>query len=261
MNRLFIFTSVFLISFSNAFPQSHILKDKLAELPDIQITQKENINFKEFYEVIVTQPLDHSQPFGNKFQQRILIGFNDFNAANVMSTDGYGVGYALSPGYTEELSKKTGANLFVVEHRFFGKSVPDKPDWEFLTVKQAADDYHAVKILFDKYFTGKWISTGISKGGQAALAYKLYYPEDVVATVVYGTAVKNKQTIPTDSILSGLSQNAYEKKLVELQLFSFKNKKTLLPLFNDYVSKRGLVFKPLDTETIFDYLLLEMPFS
>ncbi|MGZ4118920.1 MAG: S28 family serine protease, partial [Bacteroidia bacterium] len=113
MNRLFIFTSVFLISFSNAFPQSHILKDKLAELPDIQITQKENINFKEFYEVIVTQPLDHSQPFGNKFQQRILIGFNDFNAANVMSTDGYGVGYALSPGYTEELSKKTGANLFV----------------------------------------------------------------------------------------------------------------------------------------------------
>ena len=62
---------------------------------------------------------------------------------------------------------------------FFGKSIPDSMKWEYLTVEQAAADLHTINQLFRKIYKGKWISTGISKGGQTTLYFKYFYPEDV----------------------------------------------------------------------------------
>lgn len=178
-----------------------------------------------------------------------------------MVTDGYAIDYASKSGYSNELAKKLKANIVVVEHRFFGKSTPDSIDWTLLTMKQAADDYHFIKTMLDKILTGKWLSTGISKGGQAALSYKMFYPNDISATVVYGTAIKSRQTVFTDTLLSNLSRTACGKKISELQYYLFKHKNTLLPYFTDLTSQKNLDFTPLDDETVLDYLLLELPFS
>jgi hypothetical protein len=55
-------------------------------------------------------------------------------------TEGYGA-YGNRAG---ELTRLLGANQIIVEHRFFGKSVPSPVNWADLTVRQSADDLHAV---------------------------------------------------------------------------------------------------------------------
>ncbi len=239
--------------------EAQSLSSRLSAIPGIQFMARPNTFFKEYYEVVLSQPVDHTNPSGKKFRQRIFIGFRDFTAPVVFQPDGYSAGYASMPGYyPSELSKELNANQVLVEHRFFSQSVPDTLDWNFLTVWQAADDYHAIKLMLDTILTGKWLSTGISKGGQAALAYKMVYPDDVVATVLYGTAVKDSPFTAADSMLRELSQTPCGKKLSQLQLFAFRNKQELLPLFR---ANSHRDFTPLDPETVFDYMLLELPFS
>ncbi|OFY84928.1 MAG: hypothetical protein A3F72_18270 [Bacteroidetes bacterium RIFCSPLOWO2_12_FULL_35_15] len=252
---------IFLIAnFITTYSQTNTFQDKFSKSFDFIIVPKTTIHFKEFYEITIRQSIDHSNP-KKKFDQRIYIGFQDFNAPNVIATEGYAIDYASKPDYSNELSTELKANLIVIEHRFFGKSIPDSLDWNVLTVKQTAEDYHFIKTMLDTILKGKWISTGISKGGQAALSYKMYYAKDVAATVVYGAAVKNKQTVTSDTLLFNLSQTSCGKKLSELQYFLFKHKNILLPYFSEYTSQKKYDFKPLDNESLFDYLLLELPFS
>ncbi|MFY9309233.1 MAG: S28 family serine protease [Bacteroidia bacterium] len=263
MNRYIVkkgLVVLFALCFFKTFSQTSIFQDKFSKLFDCTITPKTNINFKEYYEITIRQSVDHSNP-KSRFNQRIYIGFQNFNAATVMVTDGYAIDYASRSDYTNELAKELRANIVVIEHRFFGKSVPDSMDWKLLTVKQAADDYHFIKSILEKLLTGKWLCTGISKGGQAALSYKMYYPEDMTGAVVYGTAVKSKQVAFTDSILSDLSQTTPGKKIGGLQHYLFKHKTSLLPYFVTFCEQKNFDFSPLDHETVFDFLLLELPFS
>lgn len=253
---LVLFSTTFLAIFS----QTNTFQDKFSKLFDSSIIPKTNANFKEYYEITVKQTLDHSDP-KSIFNQRIYLGFQDFNAPTIIVTDGYAIDYASKSDYSNELAKELNANIVVVEHRYFGKSVPDSLDWSLLTMKQAADDYHFIKSTLDKILTGKWISTGISKGGQAALSYKMFYPKDICASVTYGAAIKSKQTVFTDTILSNLSQTSCGKRINDLQDYLFRHKSILLPFFSDYASQKSYDFAPLDNETVFDYLLLELPFS
>lgn len=255
------FLIVFLVAASfHLFSQNNSLQQRLTALPGLKVTPIPNSNFKEYYEVFVSQNSDHTKP-GKTFGQRLYLGINNPKSPVVMETDGYAINYASKPNYTNELTTELNANLLVVEHRFTGKSLPDTANLNDLTLQQAAGDYHYLKQLLDTILTGTWISTGISKGGQAALAYKLYYPKDVAATVVYGAAVKNKQSVYTDVLLSNLSKSSCGKKINELQLYLFKNKKTLLPVFSAYAKEKGYNFQLLDDEKVFDYLLLELPYS
>lgn len=211
-----ILSVLLILSLVTTFAQTNTFQNKFSKLFDYSITPKSNIYFKEYYEITIRQSVDHSNP-KNKFNQRIYIGFQDFNAPTVIVTDGYAIEYASKSDFSNELTKELKANIVIVEHRFFGKSVPDSINWENLTMKQAADDNHFIKTILDKILTGKWISTGISKGGQAALSYKMFYPKDIVAVVAYGAAIKSKQTIFADTILSNLSKTTCGKKITNLQ--------------------------------------------
>jgi hypothetical protein len=240
--------------------QVSALQKKLSALPGVQLLAIPNQNFREYFQLTFTQAPDHAKPAGKKFQQRIFLGVQDLKAPVVFQTEGYAADYAVT-NYTNELAKELNANLIVVEHRFMGASLPDSLNWNLLTLKQAAGDYHAIKELLDDVLTGKWISTGISKGGQAALAYKLFYPRDVIAVVAYGAAVKNKQSVSTDSVLKDLAITDAGKKIKSFQLFAFRNKKQLLPLVIAHCALKQYNLKPLDPETVLDYLLLELPYA
>jgi hypothetical protein len=245
-------------AFISSFSQS--LQTRLEALPGLKVARVVNYNYKEYYEITVTQYQDHSNK-SKPFLQRAYLGINNIKSSLVIETDGYTINYAAQPDYNNEIAAGMNANLLVVEHRFSGKSIPDTLTFDNLTLRQASGDYHHIKQLLDTILTGAWVSTGISKGGQAALAWKLYYPKDISATVVYGAAIKNKQTVYTDEVLADLSKTTCGEKITELQMYLFKNKKTMLPVFFAYAKTKGYNFQLLDDEKVFDYLLLELPYS
>ena len=259
MKRQYI--TLTLILFSLTFSSfSQTIQSRLTAIPEIKVTPISNSHYKEYYEITVTQYQDHTTQ-SKPFSQRVYLGINNVKSPVVIETDGYAIDYASKPEYTNELASGLNGNLLVVEHRFTGKSIPDTLIFDYLTLRQAAGDYHHIKQLLDTILTDAWISTGISKGGQAALAWKLYYPKDVSATVVYGTAVKNKQSVYTDEVLSDLSKTPCGKNINDLQTYLFKNKKVMLGYFSEYARQKGYNFKLLGDEKVFDYLLLELPYS
>jgi len=68
-----------------------------------------------------------------------------------------------------ELSEMLGANQLDVEHRFYGESIPEDFDWQYLTIEQATADYHHINDIFNTFYSKSWVSTGISKGGQTSI--------------------------------------------------------------------------------------------
>ncbi len=96
-------------------------------------------------------------------------------------------GYDSFGFYESEVSSDYGANSMSVEHRFQGTSVPAPAQWDWtaLTIRNAAQDLHAVISTFRRFYRQHWVSTGASKGGVTALYHRYFFPTDVNGTVAY----------------------------------------------------------------------------
>ncbi|MBN8695266.1 MAG: hypothetical protein J0L87_01945 [Bacteroidetes bacterium] len=228
----------------------------LNTIKGISFVKKPNNQFKEYYEVWVDQKLDHSNTESKSFKQRLFIGINNTAAPTVMETEGYAISNTSLPSFMN------GCNYISVEHRYFGRSQPDSLNWDHLTIQQAASDLHHIRMLFGQVFTGKWMTTGISKGGQTALAYKVFFPEDVDATLAYVTPIKNSAN---DSRLlhffQSISETSCGKKVLAFQKLGFRNKAALLNEFEDYIKEKKYTFSGMAHEKVLEYLLLEYPFA
>jgi hypothetical protein len=232
------------------------IKSELESIKGITIKEIKNPEFKECFEIMVEQPLDHFNPTSETFKQQIILGFNNIKAPMVMFTEGYVLGQVVKPGFIKE------CNVIDVEHRYFGKSKPDSLNWHFLTIKQAAYDLHHIRELFGKVFKGKWMTTGSSKSGQTALAYKMFFPKEADATVAYVTPIKknlNDSRI-TEYLKSELNTEC-GKRVRSFQAFTFRNKKELVREFEKYAADKKYSFNRIGTEKAFEYLLLEYPFA
>lgn len=249
-----IFYIILLLPFA-IFAQGTI-NVQLQSVKGITITKKENTGFKEYYEIMVDQPVDHFNSINKVFKQRIFVGFNNIEAPTVMETEGYAIGNVSKPNFIKD------CNLISVEHRYFGKSLPDSLDWKYLTIKQAAYDLHHIRELFGQIFKGKWMTTGISKGGQTAVAYKMFFPKDADASIAYVTPIKNSiNDKRIETYLKTVSKTECGKKVFSFQKFALRNKTELLKEFDKYVLSKGYVFSKMKNETVFEYLLLEYPFA
>jgi len=236
-------------------------KERLEQIPGAIVRELSNGNFKEYYEVLLAQPIDHTNPYSKLFRQRIIVGINSIDSAVVMDTEGYASSYPLLTVYKHELAALLNANLVLVEHRYFGHSVPDSMDYKFLTTRQAAEDVHRVKLALSSVLKGKWISTGISKGGQASLAHRIYYPADVELTIVYGTAVKKAlHENKIDSMLNVLSETECGKKLEKFQWDLLDHKPELIQRLKQDEKMNDMSFG-MDAETVLEYMILELPFA
>ncbi len=181
MKKILIFVFVLFISFQS-FAQE--LKEYLQSISEISnITKIRHSNaFTEAYSFYFTQALDHKQDAGeitDEFTQKIMIYYVGKDNPTVVNLEGY----KIWGNYTEELTHLLDANQITIEHRFFGHSVPSKLDWSKLTVWQAATDQHLVLQALKPFFNGKFVSTGISKGGQTTIFHRYLYPDDVDASV------------------------------------------------------------------------------
>ena len=252
---------VLLSASTSSFAQT-VLEQKISAISAIkEIRPLETSEFSEKYVTYFTQPLDHRHPEKGSFRQRVIVSHAGFDRPTVIVTEGYGAAYALRPQYREELSKLLNANMIFVENRYFLESTPEPKDWQYLTAENSADDLHAITTAFKSIYPGKWIATGISKGGQTTLLYRTFYPDDVdisvpyVAPLCYG--VEDGRHEP---FLHKVSTPENRKKIEDFQLEALKRKATLLPRFEKYCTEKNYSFRA-PIEEIYDYSVLEYSFA
>ena len=252
---------VLLSASASSFAQT-VLEQKINAISAIkEIRPLETSEFSEKYVTYFTQPLDHRHPEKGSFRQRVIVSHVGFDRPTVIVTEGYGAAYALRSQYREELSKLLNANMIFVEYRYFLESTPEPKDWQYLTAENSADDLHAITTAFKNIYPGKWIATGISKGGQTTLLYRTFYPDDVdisvpyVAPLCYG--VEDGRHEP---FLHKVSTPENRKIIEDFQLEALKRKATLLPRFEKYCTEKNYSFRA-PIEEIYDYSVLEYSFA
>lgn len=250
--------------------------EKLKALPGVvsAVQVDDQAGFEGRYIVMMTQPLSHKDPSKGTFTQRVIVMNRGANRPTLLVTEGYGAGYAAGPRYNNELSTYFLTNIVFVEHRYFGESMPkatdvkDKNsiiykgiDWQYLIDRDAMADLHAVTTAFKALYPKKWISTGISKGGETCMEYRSYYPEDVDISVPYVGPVCNAVIDGRhEPFLRNVGTAQQRQTIEKYQIELLKRKQALLPDFQKYCNQKKLSFYiPIDQ--VYDYCVLEYSFS
>lgn len=253
----FIFCLMVLTSFSQSDKQR--LERELFNLPNVSFTDvsREGDPYLT-YDLMVKQPLDHQHPGKGSFRQWVRLRHVGFGQPNVIETNGYEMNRR-----GNEVQQILDANNISVEYRFFGKSVPDSMQWEYLTVEEATADLHAINQLFRQIYSGKWISTGISKGGQTTLYYKYYYPEDVDVAIPYVAPIDdNLEDTRIYTFLDTIGSQECRNKIYEFQKFLLINEEKAVENLKWYSKGAGLKFSYVgNVSKAFELAVLEYPFS
>lgn len=235
------------------------LENKLTQLfPDSEITKIKDLEgFTESYQLVLNEPLDHKNPKKGTFKHYIYLSHLDFNNPMVIETEGYAARYTKT-----ELSTLLNANQVIVEYRFYGKSRPNPIPWEYLTNDQAVADYHAIVTKLKQLYTGKWISTGISKGGETTLIYKSKYPKDVAIAVPYVAPLIDTQEDPRiQQHLATVGTAECREKIIEFQRALLENRSALLNEIKVYADAKKMIFTEVSMDEALEYSALEFPFS
>jgi hypothetical protein len=238
------------------------LKGKLEQLKDIsRVEELTSEHYSEKYLVRITQPVDHRHPEHGSFTQRVVVCHVGADRPTIIVTEGYGGNYALSPRYQDELSRLLEANVVFVEHRYFLESVPDSTDWNCLTAENSAYDLHHVTTTFRALYPGKWISTGISKGGQTTLIYRTFFPDDVHFSVPYVAPLcRGVEDGRHEGFLRKAGTKAERRKIETFQMEVLKRKEEMLPLLENFCREKELTFR-IPLAEVLDYCVLEYSFA
>lgn len=156
---------------------------QLKAIPGMQVTEKDSTlpGYRWFW-LDYKQPVDHRNPRGQWFEQRIMLQHKASDRPMVLYTSGYNTPEVM---FTSEPTALVDGNQISVEYRYFTPSRPEPTDWTKDTIWQAATDEHRLIGALKTIYKGKWISTGASKGGMTAVYHKRFYPRDVDGSVVY----------------------------------------------------------------------------
>lgn len=253
-------------------PQKLEKFSQISGIKELKVDEKMQNPFKEKYVMFFEQPIDHSNPAKGTYKQRVVVAVADYNAPTVIVTEGYGAAYGLNPRYREEISRMFNTNLVVVEHRYFLESIPfmqDDPnitpetlDWSYMTAINHAADLHNVNQTLRNVFTGKWLATGISKGGQTTMFYTAYYPEDVDVSVPYvGPLCKGAEDGRHEPFLAEYVGTPEDReKIYNFQVEFLKRRATIKPMFEELSKKDNLTYK-IGMDAVYDYCVLEFPFA
>lgn len=245
----------------NPPPEPADLLVRLNSLPGVAATEidppSESFHTRAF-EIEVAQPIDHNNPASGTFNQRVYLSHFDEDAPMVMRTSGY----AEWRNRVGEVCGILTANQLHISHRYMGTSIPYPVDWQYLTVAQAAADHHRIVELFKEIYTGQWVSTGRSKGGQAALFHRRFYPDDVaitiamVAPIVFDTEDTRFETYLSEVV----SDEACREKIRQFQTLCLQERDNLLPYLDYYADTSSLTFS-MSMDSVLEFSVLEFPFA
>ncbi|QSQ22046.1 hypothetical protein JY651_44060 [Pyxidicoccus parkwayensis] len=185
-------------------------------------------------------PADHARPLGEHFQLRMMLLHRSAQAPMVLASEGYMLGGI----YQAEPTALLGANQLLLEHRFLGASRPASNDLGLLTIEQAAGDYHRVIQAFKPMYPGRWLTTGSSKGGMAAVFHRYFHPDDVDATVAYvapsSHGLRDERYVP---FLERVGDADCRAKLEAFQQDVLRRRDELLPLVEALGTTLGTGFE------------------
>ena len=139
----------------------------------------------------IRQEIDHNDPSKGYFYQRAFLSHKGYDNPTAIITNGYGK----PRNNITEVAELLEANQINVEHRYFLESSPDSLDYDYLNFEQITADLHKINQLFRKIYDGKWISTGISKGGTTTIFYRYFYPNDVDVSIPYVAPVNHSNCL------------------------------------------------------------------
>ncbi|OYT12777.1 MAG: hypothetical protein B6I19_08555, partial [Bacteroidetes bacterium 4572_114] len=258
-NFLLILWMLIFIS-GKVYPQPIIsIKGELENLKGVKSVEILNCDtfFPEKYLVQVEQPINHKNKNSPTFTQRVWVGFKGKTKPTVFITEGYIGAYAGNPRYVNELCTYLDANMVLVEHRFFAGSTPGPLDWKYHTIEQSANDHHHVNQLMKQVLTGKYISTGISKGGQATMYYKYYFPDDVDVSVPYvgplNFSIADKRINP---FINNINGEVCREKIRNFQILCLERQDKLMPAFNALTEAEGYHYESMGQMWPFFYQAL-----
>ena len=208
-------------------PSGDGLLHQLNALPGVTAEQAPtNAAGFTYYVLHFTQPVDHENPSGPTFQQEVSLLHKDGAAPMIVQTSGYWDYYRDSP---VELTRLYGANQISIEHRFFAASRPNPADWTKLTIKQMADDEHAIIKALKTIYPGAFITTGGSKGGMTAIYHRRFYPDDVAGTVPYVAPISfGAPDNRYNPFMDTLGPPACRQAVRDAALEMLKNRRTML---------------------------------
>ncbi len=215
--------------------------EKLQALPNITIESIEaKDGYKMAFRIFMTQPLDHNNPSGITFEQEIILKHRDEALPVVFDTRGYSV----NEEGVNQLTTLFPSNYLGVEHRYFAESRPDPLDWEYLTIRQAANDHHRIVDLFDEIYAGRWVNTGTSKGGMTALFHKRFFPEDVDATVAFVAPLITglPDTRFNTFLTSGVGEASCRQAIETFQKAVLNRRKMMLQLFQEHEMEKNFTY-------------------
>jgi hypothetical protein len=255
------FLLLFSISLLPAIAQTDeiSLERQLYNLPDLSFKKISAPSDKYLkYELTIRQPLDHQHPEKGTFYQHVILLHKGFGNPTVIETQGYWLDTSRN-----EVEQLLNANDLNVEYRFYGKSLPDSMQWEYLTIEQATADLHAINQIFRNIYKAKWISTGISKGGETTLYYKYFYPKDVDLSVPYVAPLDNSlEDQRLYHFFDTIGSAACRGKIFKMQVFLLQHEKEVLEKLKWYAKGAHLNFSYTGSiGKSFEYAVLEYPFA
>lgn len=236
---------------------------RLAALPGVsKVEALKTTLFPEKYVFFIRQQLDAKDASKGWFEQRVVLCHRGFDRPTVLVTEGYNARYAMRENYMDELSKLFETNVITVEYRYFDQSMPNPCNWDYMTVENSLYDLHHVNETLHAMYKGKWISTGISKGGQTTMFYRSYFPDDVDISVPYVAPLnKSVEDGRHEKFLQyQVSTKENRQKVLDFQLLLFKRKAALLPMLEKYCKDQKFTFNVPIAE-IFDFIVMEYSFA
>ncbi|GHH00511.1 S28 family serine protease [Comamonas sp. JC664] len=235
------------------------IRTRLEAIDGLVILSEVEANGFRFFTMDFEQPVDHLRPWGPRFPQRVTLMHRSVEAPMVLDTEGSTIYAEPVPAEPTDLIQ---GNQLTVEHRFFGSSRPAGAlDWRKLTVWQSAADAHRLVEVFKPLYGGRWLSTGVFKGGTAALAHRFFFPNDVHATVTYA-AHHNRGLHDARHgryVLTKVGDAACRQQLASLQYAALTRRDELLPLMNGY-DAQGFTFGVLGKDRALEFGIIEAPF-
>lgn len=231
---------------------------KISGISSVEKIREDSV--QQVFLIAFIQPIDHRDESKGFFDQKIiLIHRGDFGKPLVFDTEGY----VLRNASANELTLLLDGNQIKAEHRYFGESVPVDSlfDWQYLDAWQASMDYHQIVSAFRPVYSGKWIGTGISKGGQAAMLHRMHFPSDVDMTVAYVAPLNfSGEDKRVERFLRRVGDRECRNRIRQFQRLLLQKKEEVMPYLRDYAENRGFEFR-LELGEIYELAVLEFPVS
>jgi hypothetical protein len=259
MRFMILFIAVASLFATGCADKSMTLEERLSTLEaDTLFRIDADTTFSEAWEIRLWQPVDHRNPDGPRFSQQVFLYFAGADRPVIVETEGYG-----ARGGRNELASLMQANLIRIEHRYFEESRPDSAGWEYLTTWQAATDHHRIIELFKTVFSGKWATTGISKGGQTVMFHRYYYPDDVDVSVPYVAPLNfGPEDERMEPFLENVGTAECRDRVFRFQKLALEKFDLLFPMFRNFAEERGWTFTRVGgPEAAYEMTVLEYEFA